>query len=290
MCSLIIPAHNESAVIGRLLERLLITRGAAHAQIVVVANGCTDDTAAVARRLGMNVTVLETPTPSKANALNLGDAAAAGFPRIFIDADVLLGAAEIKKLVARLAKGDVLAVAPKAKFDLTGCSRAVRAYYRIYLRLPSAKDGIGGSGVYALSEAGRRRFGKFPNITSDDGFVRFHFAPHERAVVDDCYSIVFAPKTLRELIAIKTRSHFGTLELKRDFPELYRAHGPGRRSILIGLLGKVWLWPSLAVYCYVKLVARGRAARRIRLNQNAIWERDETSRKRPPVSPAEAAS
>jgi cellulose synthase/poly-beta-1,6-N-acetylglucosamine synthase-like glycosyltransferase len=52
--SILVPAHNESANIENLLESLLAqeTRKARIIEIVVVASGCTDDTAAVARRVG----------------------------------------------------------------------------------------------------------------------------------------------------------------------------------------------------------------------------------------------
>ena len=82
MVSIIIPAHNEAAVIGRCLEPL--THGARPGEfdVIVVCNGCRDATALEARRFGLSVRVIETDTPSKANALNLGDAAATGFPRL----------------------------------------------------------------------------------------------------------------------------------------------------------------------------------------------------------------
>ncbi len=52
--SICVPAHNEAANIRRLLTALLDqeTRAARIVEIVVVASGCTDDTADVARELG----------------------------------------------------------------------------------------------------------------------------------------------------------------------------------------------------------------------------------------------
>jgi glycosyltransferase involved in cell wall biosynthesis len=53
--SIVVPAHNESANIRHLLESLLEqeTKVARIVEIVVVASGCTDDTADVARKIGM---------------------------------------------------------------------------------------------------------------------------------------------------------------------------------------------------------------------------------------------
>jgi glycosyltransferase involved in cell wall biosynthesis len=52
--SIVVPAHNEAANIARLLSALLKqeTRVARIVEIVVVASGCTDDTAEVAREFG----------------------------------------------------------------------------------------------------------------------------------------------------------------------------------------------------------------------------------------------
>jgi glycosyltransferase involved in cell wall biosynthesis len=52
--SIVVPAHNEAANIGRLLAALLEqeTRFARIVEIVVIASGCTDDTAEVAREFG----------------------------------------------------------------------------------------------------------------------------------------------------------------------------------------------------------------------------------------------
>ena len=87
MISIVIPAHNEEQVIGRLLEG--VTRGAepGELEIVVVTNGCTDRTAEVAASFP-GVTVVDSPVASKAVALNLGDATVTGFPRLYLDADI----------------------------------------------------------------------------------------------------------------------------------------------------------------------------------------------------------
>src|SRR6185312_1201240 len=50
MISVVIAAHNEARVIGGCLDALLADAGPDDLDIVVVANGCTDDTAAVAAR------------------------------------------------------------------------------------------------------------------------------------------------------------------------------------------------------------------------------------------------
>ena len=106
MISVIIPAHNEQAVIRRSLESLTCGSQPGEVEIIVVANGCTDATADAARAFAPAVRVIETPIASKIHALNLGDQAASGFPRFFIDADVVLPLDALRRLAARLDAGN----------------------------------------------------------------------------------------------------------------------------------------------------------------------------------------
>src|SRR5262245_48994988 len=225
MISVVIPAHNESSVIGRSLRA--ITAGAAptELEVIVVCNGCTDDTARKARECDFPVRVIETELGSKTHALNLGDKAARFFPRIYADADVSVTIHVLRALANRLEQGDVHAVAPQPMVNLGRCSRFVRAYYGIRARLPSSREGIGGSGIYALSEAGRNRFGEFPKVTADDGFVRIQFKPKERETLASFNSTVFAPHRIKDLHAIRTRAYYGSVELSRLYPELWRNRG-----------------------------------------------------------------
>jgi glycosyltransferase involved in cell wall biosynthesis len=277
MISIIIPAHNESSVIARTLRA--ITAGAAPGEldVIVVCNGCSDDTAEVARRFGSPVRVLETSIPGKTHALNLGDEAAQGFPRIYADADVVISTEAVRSLARRLERQDVLAVAPAPTFDLSGCSWPVRACYQIRSLLPSAQEGIGGSGVYALSEAGRMRFREFPLLIADDGYVRIQFQANERETLHAANSIVFPPRTLKDLIATKTRAHYGSFELALLFPGLWQNRGESNNRSLIRLFKDPRLWFKLAIYCTVTIIAKRRAQSRIQLG-SMTWERDNTSR------------
>ena len=77
--SVVIAAHNEESVIGRCLDALLSGAERDEFDVTVVANGCTDATAAVAaRRAGVRVVTLD--TASKPAALNAGDGVASGLP------------------------------------------------------------------------------------------------------------------------------------------------------------------------------------------------------------------
>jgi glycosyltransferase involved in cell wall biosynthesis len=277
MISIIVPARNEALVIAQTLRA--ITKGAQPAEIdvIVVCNGCTDDTARVASSFGPPVRVIETDVGSKTRALNLGDQAAFAFPRIYVDADVVVTLDTIRALVNRLRRGDISAVAPQPCVNLGGCSWCVRAYYDIRSRLPSAHEGIGGSGVYALSNAGRNRFGEFPNVTADDGYVRIQFKPKERETLVDASSIVFAPRSIMSLIRIRTRAYYGTMELARRYPDLWTNSGERNHKAVIGLLKFPSLWAKLLIYSFVNSMARYKAVARFGTT-SFLWEQDNTSR------------
>ena len=64
--------------------------------------------------------VIEIPGGSKRLALLAGDAAAAGYPRIYVDADVEFRATDLLALSRELAKPGVLAAVPERMLALDG--------------------------------------------------------------------------------------------------------------------------------------------------------------------------
>jgi glycosyltransferase involved in cell wall biosynthesis len=278
MISIIIPAHNEAKVIGRCLSAMLEESSPGEQEIIVACNGCTDQTAQIARGFGPPVVVIETPVASKSHALNLAEQAAHGFPRFYVDADVVLSHEAIARVAEVLRQGNVLAAAPRVKFDLAGRPWTVRAFYAVWSRLPYLRHGMIGSGVFALSEAGRKRFETFPHLTADDAFARLHFNLEERRTVESCSFTVSTPRTLGGVVDIKTRSHFGNYELRQHFPQLQKNEEVDHLGPLARLTLDPRLWPALMVYIYVKLVVRVRTRWKYAFGDHRAWERDESSR------------
>ena len=68
-CTVLIPAHDEEAILGATLASLAEQSRAAD-RVVVIADNCTDDTAGVARAHGAEVVVTAGNTEKKAGALN----------------------------------------------------------------------------------------------------------------------------------------------------------------------------------------------------------------------------
>ena len=246
----------------------------------MVCNGCTDHTADLARGKNKHIRVVETELPSKSRALNLGDKAARGFPRFYVDADVILPLESVRQVADILSKADTLAAAPLMDVSVQGRSWFVRAYYKVWMALPYCRSGMIGSGVYAVSLFGRQRFKEFPAVTADDAYVRLLFTSKERKTVESCRFTIVPPKTISGLISIKTRSHFGNLELKKRYPQLV-ANEESHHSSTLGrlLTSPVW-WPALLVYCYVKAATRAKAWWQLHCGNHGVWERDDTSRER----------
>ena len=287
--SVVIPAHNEGAVIERCLGALTDGGQSEDFLIVVVCNGCQDDTADRARRAAPSAKVIELPVASKHAALNAGDAeAGAVFPRLYVDADVALDRRSALAIVSGLSElsagsegsegsgGSGVQPAECAsgrpKFELSGRPWAIRAFYEVWQRQPYLNDSMVGSGVYALSESGRQSFESFPSITADDQFVMQQFSPGERRIVPEATFTVYPPLTVEGLLNVRTRTYRGNVELARSGLARQPATGGARRALLAqarpGSILKV------GVYAAVNLVAKRRAAR------SSGWERDESARSR----------
>ena len=276
--SIVIPAHNEATVIDRCLRSIVSSAVPGELDVVVVCNGCSDETANIARRFGAPVRVIETEVASKPHALNLGDRSANGFPRFFIDADVIVPLESVRRIARALATGPILAAAPRIKSDFAGCSWAVRAYHKVWMNLPYVQNCMLGAGVYALSEAGRARFDRFPDMIADDEFVRMQFSSEEKASLEDAHFIFIPPHTFGALIHINVRRYVGALDMRRLFPEAAARDARLRRGALLRLALRPPFWPSLAVYAGAKACTLALFVWRKSRGAEKRWARDPTSR------------
>ena len=168
VASVVIPAHNEEATIGRSLVALRSEAGSDELDVVVVCNGCTDETAAAARRCDTQARVIEIAEASKAEAVRVGNAATTVFPRVHLDADIELTGSAVRALLAPLTEGRALATAPQREIPRDGCSRLVGWYYDVWEELPNVQAGLFGRGVVAVTAAGQDRLSALPRLLSDD--------------------------------------------------------------------------------------------------------------------------
>lgn len=280
LASVVIAAHNEEQVIGATLDSLLGQTTESPIEIIVSANGCSDGTAAVASRPG--VRVIDRAEPGKAGALNAADEVATGFPRIYLDADIIVPPGGIAAVVNVLAANPrTLAVVPRRRLNTAHCPWPVRGYYAINERLPVFRDGLFGRGMIAISEAGRARFDVFPTLIADDLFLDGQFADSEKAEADQVEVVVEAPRTTRDLLRRLVRVRRGNAELRglAAAGEVAASVRPADRSAWLRevVLPEPRLILAAIPYVGITLAAALLARRPARSGQE--WGRDESTRK-----------
>jgi hypothetical protein len=253
--SVVIPAHNEATVIRRCLDALFKGFGPGELDVVVACNGCSDSTAAAVRSSGHPVAVIELDIASKAEALRIAERAVRAFPRVYLDADVVLPGPSARRVLERLQSGPALAARPPISYSTEQSLGLVRRYYRARSRVPAVMASLWGAGAYGLAEAGRARFETYPDLIGDDLYVDQHFSPEEIEIVDCEPVIVIAPRRVSDLRPSST----------------VRATAAD-----VGRLGLGGPGAALDAATYATLAVSARLA--CKLTKAPAWERDESSR------------
>ncbi len=277
--SVVIPAHNESAVIARCLKSLLGDSSKSDMEVLVVCNGCSDDTAAIASSFD-GVKVVDISTASKIAALNAGDQQAQYYPVAFVDADVVISGAQLSCVVQKKRADESIQVAaPSLIVDTQAASFAVRAFYNIWQRLPYFTAGeMVGSGIYILSQSGRERFDTFPDVISDDGYIRSLFQSAQRRMIKEASFTIYPPRNLSNLIKIKTRARFGNMEVAMKYPGTDIGKDNGLSDLVALCLKRPWLSIQCLIYVYVQLKTKRLSKEKFKASDYGTWERDNSSR------------
>ena len=277
VASVVIPAHNEAATIGRNLRALRRGTRDDDLEVVVVCNGCTDQTAEAARAADPRARVIEIDEPSKAEAVRVGNTATEVFPRVHLDADIELSGTDLLSLLEPLSRRGVLATGPRRDVPKTGCSRWVRWYYEVWESLPQVESGLFGRGVVALSEEAQARVSALPRMLSDDLGMSDAFSAQERCVVSTAVAVVHPPRTVRDLVRRRIRISTGNTQAAR-----LGVRRPASRTRLRTLLALSVSRPGLAlrvpVFLGVHVAALVGARRAVRAGDFTSWQRDESSR------------
>lgn len=259
LISVLIPAHNEAAYIRPCLEALFASDPLpGSAEVLVLANGCSDGTAEIARSVtlpqGWSREVADLPQGGKLAALNAGDTRAKGAVLIYLDADVTV----TPPLLAQLAG----ALTPERPLYASGSprvaparSRLTRAYGQFWSRLPFVTDGAPGFGLFAMTRTGRERWQDWPDIISDDTFARLSFAPAERIRVPARYDWPMV-EGFANLVRVRRRQNVGVEEIAKRFPHLLE--NDDKRSLGASGLIRLFLRDPLgfAAYALVSLTVK----------------------------------
>ncbi len=259
LISIIIPANNESDFIGPCLAHLVAQdNSCAHAQVIVSANACTDDTVAKALAFapqfearGWSLIVLDSAEPGKLGALNRAEAAASASAIAYLDADVHCDADVIGQLAEVLAS-DKPTYATGTFTLMRSKSLISRLYGKFWLELPFMKSPAVGAGLFAVNAAGRARWDAFPDIISDDTFVRLSFAPNERVEVSGRYHWPLVEGFSR-LVRVRRRQNAGVAQLNNLRPELFRNEQKPQTSILSSALNMPL---AFCVYAAVQIAVK----------------------------------
>jgi glycosyltransferase involved in cell wall biosynthesis len=280
----IIPAHNEEAVIERCLKALYADApDDARPEVIVAANGCTDRTVSIARELAPDATVLDLPPGSKVIAMNEANRIATASPRFFLDADVQCSYSSLAAAADVLRQPGVMAASPALRMDLSACDRWVRAFYRVWLALPYVTDRLVGSGVFGLSAEGLAIVGTIPPTFADDTWVRTRFSYDQRRNVafdqngEPVWFTVSPPRTLSDLIKIEARRRIGSEEVLNRYPSPHNER-INKASNLPDARAAGASAADIAIYVGIKAVALAKYRWNRMRGRTPVWVRDERAR------------
>jgi glycosyltransferase involved in cell wall biosynthesis len=278
MISIIIPVYNEENVLARCIDSILKTAEPDEFEVILVCNGCVDNSQKIAESYGNKVTVVVSEPASKTIALNKGDEMAHHFPRFYLDADILITTESIRKVAALLTNQEqILAAAPKVNFDTSNANFWVKQFYKVWQLNPYFNNMIG-SGIYAVSETGRKKFDKFPFIINDDEYFRLQFNDLEIKSAQSATFQVITPSNIKSLVKIKTRVRLGSYELRNKYPNLVKSDKKDYFPFIKTIMTHPTAWLGAVVYGYVLLSTRFAAKKRLKDMTGFVWDKDDSSR------------
>jgi glycosyltransferase involved in cell wall biosynthesis len=270
--AVIIPAHNEEAVIERTLTTLLRSAKPGEFLVYVVCNGCGDETAKRVRNTFPEVTVLELTEASKTVAINAGLRASRAARVLLLDADIELCTQDARSLTSALDDPAVDAAIGHMEIDDSDSCWAVKSFYRIWAHQPYLKDGKFAAAI-ALSRSVLDRIGELPKVTADDTYLRQMISKDHTVVLDQVRFRARVPKLAATLIRVRARVHRGNRELRRHLPD--GSSPPAKRGWQFA--GEISKRPALwlDVPCYLAIAV---ASRFLAAKGPQSWERDLTTR------------
>lgn len=213
--SLVIPVRDEEAALRRSLPALLRAMEGLRARPIWVCNGCNDDSASViAMHAGSSAEILVLDCPGKTQALQAGDDALGDlFPRLYLDADVILQQDSLPQLLRPLLDGSADLIAARINHATEGVSPLSAAIARCWEALPYARQ-LAFLGVVGLSAAGRKNWECWPLVTGDDIFVSATVPPERSLIVAEVVALTCPPSNFAGWIRRRARWLKGERELR----------------------------------------------------------------------------
>ncbi len=277
--SLIIPAFNEEILITKTLATLFRDGNLINAEVVVICNGCKDQTYLKAntffkdnylslKQKEIDCRVLETSRASKTNALNIGMNNTHGLIKVLLDADIEISGKDVNILINELQNENLKAISPKAKFSFENSNFVVRQYYKVASK-SHYNINMRLSNVIALSAEGVKQISPLPDVIADDEYIRRQFK-HNECAVSQCCSLTFVcAKTLTSLLQVLTRVERGNIQLNSHYSASTTKlrKGYGKLSVL-----------NFSIFTLIKALVKARAQFQFFQGKINQWERDESNR------------
>ncbi|MEJ5250296.1 MAG: glycosyltransferase family 2 protein [Armatimonadota bacterium] len=220
LVSVVIAAYNERCNIGRRIQNLLESDYPDdRMEIIVVCDGCTDETAEIARRYE-NVTVVESEHRiGKSAAINMGLKHARGDIVVFADARPLFARDTISRLAEVFTNPKIGAVSGELiLLAEDGTPRAMGLYWRYEKALRRLETRAGSivvctGAVYAIR---KHLFTPIPQgLAVDDMWVPLHIARQGYRVVFDTHALAYdrLPSSFHSEFRRKVRTLAGNYQL-----------------------------------------------------------------------------
>lgn len=255
--TIIIPVYNGAKALPDTLEALG-RQARADMRVVIVANGCKDDSATVAQREadthlpGLDVQLIELAQGSRPAALNAGLARSSGI-RVMLDQDAVLGPGTLAALEQAIDQGAHFAT---ARLVWGGpASWPVRAALGAWSELPYVKRSPVSAGLYAFSSTCRARFDQYPMHLPDDKWVRLLCQRSERVRLADVEYRVTPPPDFAGLVAARRRYAESNLRLASACPNLLERE-LSKTDGLLGMATRPALWPGISMLTMAEAIAR----------------------------------
>ena len=222
--SVVIPAYNEAAGIAATIRSMVRSRYRGRIEIIVVDDGSSDGTAAIARNLRIPyVRVISQANSGKPGALNRGIAEARSDILVLVDGDTIFQSDTLDRLIAPLAASEVGAVSGNTKVGnrrgfLGGWQHLEyvmgfnldRRLFDLLGTIPTVPGAIGAFSRAALAAVG----GVSADTLAEDTDLTMALcrSPWRVVYAPDAIAWTEAPSSLRQLWRQRYRWSYGTMQ------------------------------------------------------------------------------